>query len=187
MKSTLFFLTILLSISCAASEPNQNAAEEHLKAEIPEGWARVLNSNTGNLILAEYIPADSPDPWQQKLSIEVMSGSNLPDPLGFTAAWAQDQSELCEKFEDHPIHSGFENGYPTVVRMLVCGENKRTGKPLVTMIKVIQGNESLYTITRIWRLEELPLPQNEIAAWSSALRKTIACDPTLPAHACPTQ
>ena len=186
MKKFLLLVSILASSACVANEPQQ-AGDEHLKAEVPEGWTRILDSKTGNLILAEYIPADSPEPWQQKLSIEAMSGSNLPDPLGFTAAWAQDQSELCENFEDHPIHSGFENGYPTVVRMLVCGENKRTGKPLVTMVKVIRGNESLYTITRIWRLEQLPLPQDEIAAWSSALRKTIACDPTLPAHVCPTQ
>lgn len=183
-------ITTMLLGGCAIAEPSEPSEpavlqDEHLKTEIPSGWVQVLNSKTPNLMISEYLPANSPDPWQQKLSIEAMSAPQLPDPLQFVDGWAFDQSKLCNDFEDLPIHAGYENGYQSVVRMLVCGENKRTGKPLVTMIKVIRGNEALYTITRIWRLESLPPPQSEIAVWSNALSKTIACHPALAAHPCP--
>lgn len=157
---------------------------EHLNTEIPVGWVQTVDSATANLRVSEYLPDKSPDPWQQKLSIEAMTGDPLPDPLEFVDGWARQQAQLCDRFGDHPIHSGFENGYPTIVRMLVCGENKRTQKPLVTLIKVIRGNQSLYTITRIWRLDTLPLENTEIAAWSTSLSKTFVCDPPLPAHPC---
>ena len=193
MKLTIFLALTSFCMGCVVAEPAETletpsvptVPEEHLKTEVPEGWVPILNSQSKNLLIAEYIPPDSPDPWLQKLSIEAMSGDHLPDPLEFTNSWALEQSEICEAFEDLPIYSGFENGYPTIVRMLICGKNKRTGKPLVTMVKVIRGNESLYTITRIWRLEQLPPPEVEIASWSVALRKTIACDPDLSAHPCP--
>ncbi|NKC00813.1 MAG: hypothetical protein GKR90_20275 [Pseudomonadales bacterium] len=173
---------------CATADTmtlSPNRQGEYLNTEIPVGWQQVLSSTNTNLSIAEYLPADASEEWVQKLSVEAMSGEQLPDPLEFVDGWAHDQSSLCDEFRDHAIFSGFENGYPSVVRMLVCGKNKRTGKPLVTMIKVIRGNQSLYTITRIWRLETLPLARTEVASWSNALRKTIACNPQLPAHPCP--
>ena len=186
-------LTAIFACGCAvASDPDrpketETVRDEHLITEIPENWLQIINSKSKNLQVAEYVPPDSTEQWQQKLSVEAMSGSFLPDPLEFTDAWAEEQAQVCNDFQDLPIHSGFENGYPTVVRMLICGQNKQTGKPLVTMIKVIRGNESLYTVTRIWRLEKLPPPRAEIAGWSAALRKTVACDPDLAAHPCPTK
>jgi hypothetical protein len=79
--------------------------------------------------------------------------------------------------------------------MMQCGDNKRTGKDVITVLKAIRGNASFYTITRIWRLDPAPPPlaaelinidQDELAAWSQALRTVKACDPSLDAHPCPT-
>ena len=176
-------LAALALIECASAHPVTST--EHLNAEIPEGWVQVLNSKTENLSLAEYLPSDHAIPWHEKLSIEAMSDPYLPDPYVFVSGWSQDQQRLCDDYTDTAIFSGHENGYPVIVRMLICGKNKRTGKPLVTMLKVIRGNQSLYTITRIWRVEQLPLPEQTIAGWSRALKKTIVCDPERPAHPCP--
>ena len=185
-------------------------SSEHLNTHLPKDWLKVLENTTKNLSIVEYIPSPTPSTiaapnrqtseakgWQQKISIEAMSGSGLPDPLTFVDGWAQDQAELCEKFSDNPIFTGLENGYQTVVRLLQCHANKRTKKPIVTMIKVIKGNEALYTITRIWRLDlpteaqaakgELPLDEADVANWSDSLRKTIVCDPTAVAHPCPEE
>ncbi len=187
----------------------QASDTERLNAEIPEGWIPILHSNTGNLRLVEYVPENSPAQWQQKISIEAMSGAGLPDPLTFVEGWAADQAGLCDDFLDNAIFAGFENGYATVVRLLECGKNKRTGKPLITMVKVIKGNKSLYTTTRIWRLEpagegegagagagvgkgdgkgkELPISRAELGAWSNTLSRMTACDPALDAHRCPAK
>lgn len=172
-------------LGIAAPSTLANITEtEHLNTEIPVGWIQTVNSANLNLRVNEYLPAESPDPWRQKLSIEALSSNPLPDPIEFVNGWAEQQSQLCYQFDGHPIYSGLENGYPTVVHMLICGKNKQTQKPIVTMIKVIRGNQALYTVTRIWRLETLPLDEAEIAAWSASLGNTSVCDPTLPAHPC---
>ncbi len=195
--------TLPLMLFCLLLLPGASAAKadtERLLAEVPEGWVTGLERHTGNLHLVEYFPADTTSTWTEKLSVESLSGEGLPDPLDFVQGWALDQAELCEAFRDNPIFAGFENGYPTVVRMLECGRNKRTGKPLLTMLKVIKGNRSLYTITRIWRLPAqveaagdsadtppppLPIEQDVVAGWSQALSRVQVCDPALPAHPCP--
>ena len=114
---------------------------------------------------------------------------------------ADQQAERCDEFQRRDIHVGFENQYPTVVTVLQCGINNLTGKPIVTLLKVIKGNRSLYTVSRIWRLEptvaedgstalskaEELIPTSEFAAWSATLRDVLLCDSELPAHACPDQ
>ena len=198
-----FALFTLLAATC----PSLAWASETLNAEIPEGWIVGNRSQGANLHLMEYFPADSPPQWRDKLSVEAMSGVGLPDPLAFIDGWAADQAQLCELFQDFPIFAGFENGYATVVRLLQCGRNKQTGKPIVTLVKIIRGNKSLYTITRLWRLQEalvptedsdgdnqaddnhlkVPLDPSEVALWSNLFKTFTVCDPNLPAHACPNQ
>ena len=176
----------------SVQDNGEKLAGEQLNTHIPEGWAIATSSKTANLHIAEYVPADTVDEWQQKLSIEAMGGDYLPDPLEFVSGWAQDQAEVCDHFRDNPIFAGFENGYATVVRLLECGQNKRTRKPLVTMIKVIRGEETLYTITRIWRLEtfdeeskQIVMDTQALAAWSNHLKTTVVCEPGNPEHPCP--
>ena len=109
---------------------------------------------------------------------------------------AEQQREHCDNFQNHTVFAGFENGYPTMVQILECGNNKRTNKPLVTMIKAVKGNAAMYVVTRIWRLEppppqlderqvtQLPMDPQELAAWSAILRDIKLCDAALLAHPC---
>jgi hypothetical protein len=167
-----------------------------LNAEVPEGWEKRIDRTVGALKMAEFYPAGADDQWAQKLSIEALSGEDLPDPILFVEGLAEQQSLVCDEFTHNSVYSGFENGYPTAVHMLQCGKNKRTGRAIITMVKVIKGNTSLYTITRIWRLPAasppmqegtLNIDQNEIAGWSQILRQVITCDPALAAHPCPVK
>ena len=138
---------------CATSSSAAAEVTEKLLVEVPIGWVQVVDRTVGNLSIAEYYPGDTTDDWQQKITIEALSGEGLPDPLVYADGMADEQSEVCNHFSDNAVFAGFENGYPTVVHMMECGQNKRTGKALLTMLKIISGNTALYTITRIWRLE----------------------------------
>ncbi|NOX49428.1 MAG: hypothetical protein GXP16_02690 [Gammaproteobacteria bacterium] len=197
MRLLTFLIVCALGACATASETNSpaQADTETLHAQVPEAWEQAINKHIGNLHVEEFLPPNSPVPWQQKLSYEALSGSGLPDPLTFVQGLAEQQSKLCNDFEDFNIFAGFENGYPSVVRILQCGENHRTHKPILTMIKVIRGNKALYIISRIWRLEktppqladqqaEFPIDQAEVAAWSQILRSITLCDSSLAAHAC---
>ncbi len=180
------------SDTTAVQEKKPELIGEQLNTHIPEGWVLATSSKTDRLHIAEYVPGDTTTEWRQKLSVEAMEGDYLPDPLEFVSGWANDQAEVCDHFRDNPIFAGFENGYATVVRLLECGQNKRTRKPLVTMIKVIRGEETLYTITRIWRLEtfdeeskQIVMDTQALAAWSNHLKTTVVCEPDNPEHPCP--
>ena len=162
--------------------------QERLLAQIPQGWIQGVNNKVGELLIAEYYPADTNEEWEEKLSLESLSGIDLPDPIDFVQGLVSDQSDACNKFKDNTIFSGFENGYPTAVHMLECGSNKRTQNYLLTVIKAIRGNKSLYTITRIWRPADAnkdnPIEPMLVGAWSRKLREFKVCDPNLAAHPC---
>ena len=164
---------------------------EHLRTEIPETWLKIRDTKSPMLHLAEYVPPQTGEAWTEKLSVESLLGDDLPDPLQFLQGMAADQSELCSEFSDSPIFAGHENGFETVVRLLECRVNECTQLPIVTMIKVIRGDEALYTVTRIWRLSEpaqegepLALSPQALAEWSSALKNTYVCNPGVDDHPC---
>ncbi|MCR9260138.1 MAG: hypothetical protein NXH95_10470 [Pseudomonadaceae bacterium] len=190
-----FILCLLLLTGCTTtSSPVQAEKSERLNVEIPVGWAAAISRTVGDIQVAEYYPPGSSQEWEQKISVEALSGTDLPDPLIFTEGMAEQQSRVCNRFSVNPVFAGFENGYASSVQMLQCGDNKRTGKDVVTVVKAIRGNDSFYTVTRIWRLDPAPPPlapetinldQNELAAWSYTLRNVLVCDPALEEHPCP--
>ena len=187
-------LSLLILAGCATTSSQVRAEKsERLNMEIPMGWVAEISRTVGDIQIAEYYPPNSTEPWQQKITVEALTGSDLPDPLVFTEGMAEQQSRLCNRFSVNPIFAGFENGYASAVQMMQCSDNKRTGKDLVTVIKAIRGNDSFYTVIRIWRLDQAPPPlapetinldQNELASWSQALRSVQVCDPALAEHPC---
>jgi hypothetical protein len=195
MRRHLLLLPLL--VACATTPSVSASVTERLLLEVPEGWIKVVDRQAGNLRMTEYYPATTSDEWTEKITVEAMSGEDLPDPLVFAAGLADEQSEVCNEFADDGIFAGFENAYPTTVHLLQCPQNKRTGQALVTMIKIIQGNDALYTVTRIWRfppmekdpqteaLPEIPINHQAVGGWSHVLSKITVCDDALPAHACP--
>ena len=130
----------------SAAPPSQDS--ERLSAEVPEHWQKIVDRKVGDLHMVEYYPPGADEDWEQKLTIESLAGKDLPDPLVYAAGLAEEQQGLCEDFKDNAVFAGFENGYPTTVHVLECGQSKRTGRSVVTMVKIIQGNKSLYTISR---------------------------------------
>ncbi len=201
---TTFLLTAMLITwplgACANTAPPASSAgepaekSEKLLAEVPAEWQKIIDRKVGELHMVEYYPPGADDNWAQKLTVEALSGKDLPDPLIYVAGLAEEQQGLCDHFRDNAVFAGFENGYPTAVNILQCGRSKSTGRPVVTMVKIIQGNESLYTVSRIWRLPEIAanlsdttpeVDAAELGAWAQTLRKVQVCDTALAAHPCP--
>ena len=188
---------------------------ERLNAEIPAEWVQLLDRQAGDLYVAEYYPPEDVailaatengrPQWQRKLSIEVLASKPLPDPLIVAGGLVETQAETCDEFSEQGIFAGFENGYPTTVHMLQCPRSKGTERGFLTMIKVIKGNEGLYTITRIWRtaasdippppppgvkekddgpLIEVQIDMAEVGAWANTLRSFSLCDDSSDDHKC---
>ncbi|MCP5184347.1 MAG: hypothetical protein H6993_10310 [Pseudomonadales bacterium] len=179
--------------------PSTTDAGEHLVGAVPLNWVPVSVTATPALHLAVYQPPDdTPDDtgWTEKLSIEKLTGTPVPDPLEFLAALKEETAESCADSAFHPVSSGVENGYPTAVALLVCPKLSLTEAGQMTMVKVVQGNAAFYSITRAVRTPVMTRnadgePQQpdgakeQIGGMSLYLRAMTVCEPGSTAHPCP--
>lgn len=174
-----------------AAEPEPTIDGESLLAEPPEGWVGSDHTESPGLDLVGFIPADQyPADWREKVSFERMDGQPL-DPIDLLTALAEDQSKTCDNFSSFNTFTGFENGYPTSVRLFSCGRNSLNLLGQVTLIKVIQGSATTYVVMRAKRTQpfapdEMPIGEEEIAEWSLYMRAISVCDPNTEDHPCPT-
>jgi hypothetical protein len=166
---------------------------EQLLGAPPRGWKEVFSSSNPGLRMAEFIPEDQDnDSWSQKITFESLNGKPVPDPIEFLEAISVDQRGTCEGFESYSTFSGFENGYPTSIQLLICARSRIIDQSQVTMIKAIAGNDNFYTISRAQRGPALTedtqaLSETEIAGWSLYLRAITVCDTGSSEHECPDE
>lgn len=174
----------------AETEPAEPTSGELLIATVPSGWKLDFSTKTPGLKIAEYSPDDGAEKWTTKIKFESLSGDYLPEPADFFSSFSKDQEEVCPDLENHSTFSGQENGYDTAVHLFICPRNKLSNISLVSLIKVIKGNEYFYVINRSQRAAALPqgerpLSEEEIAGWSLYIRSISVCDTEKPGHPCP--
>jgi hypothetical protein len=195
----LLFLNLAIFAGCSQGKMAESAETgsttsqstgERLLADAPSGWKEVFNSDNPGLRMVEFIPEnESNASWQHKITFESLKGKPLPDPIEFLKGLSADQSGTCEGFESFSTFSGFENGYPTTVRLMVCKRSDIINQSQVTMLKAIQGKENFYVITRAQRGPPLAddtaaLTDEEMAGWALYLKAISVCDDTTE-QACP--
>lgn len=193
-RARLAWLAPALLSACGAAAPaggDEAPAGELLLASPPDGWQEHGAMQTPTLRMAEYGPPASGEQRLERLTFEAQSGDPLPDPIAFVRGVSRDLADRCDGFEDSNVSSGYENGYPTSVRLMICGKFKDAEFGQVVMAKAIQGNERFYVITR--RLRAPPadgdaslLTAQEMAEWSAHLRGILVCDTRDAEHPCPS-
>lgn len=199
LSGALLFLILVITAGCGQGEVAQStesglrtgtATGERLLADAPRGWKEVFSSNNPGLRMVEFIPEDQNNAsWQHKITVESFSAKPLPDPIEFLKGLSVDQSGTCDGFESFSTFSGFENGYPTTVRLMVCKRSDIINQSQVTMLKAIQGDENFYMISRAQRgpplADDTPaLTEDEIAGWTLYLKAISVCDDSAE-HPCP--
>lgn len=164
--------------------------QERLIAIPPTNWQTVYQLNTGQSRMVEMIPGDeSEDDWVSRLTFESNQDLVRFDPITLLDGESDDLHTRCEFVRWYPVFSDFENGYPTSVRMFMCGKHRQTGRGEVSLFKIVQGDDYLYSIrfqrrVAAFELEEPEIPDSEIADFSDYLRRVIVCNGT-PDHPCP--
>ncbi len=163
---------------------------EILLADPPQGWLETGAMQTPVLRMAEYGPPDEPQGRVQRITFEAQQGKPLPDPIDFVLAVSRDLEASCKGFEDINVSSGFENGYPTSVRLMICPEFHDSANGQVVLAKAIQGNDEFYVITRRLRVPSMrgdgqPLTAQEMAEWTAHLKGIRLCDTRSDEHPCP--
>lgn len=194
------------------------SAEEQLTLPSPDGWRTLSNLVAPLLRRSEFvIPAaggvsgDGPD----KLSFEWFAHELAPglDPLDLAAQLTAGVRRECVGSRDNPVFAGYENGYPTVVRLITCPQ--RRGSPggeregrigEVLMLKAVQGATGHWLIVRGRQLglsstgastgagagadaggaDGQFLSPDTVRDWTAELRAITLCDPAQgDAHPCP--
>lgn len=171
------------------------APAEKLITEVPKHWVKTLDRRLGNLHLVEYYPPGPDENWTEKLTIEVLSTPTPGDPLQHAQALADTQRNQCARFSDHGVFAGIENNYPTNVTLQHCVELTEPRGTLSRMLKIIQGQQALYTVVRAARFKtpntvtpgaatRAPVDPSMLKVWSTAMRKTVLCNPVLNTPRC---
>ena len=179
-----------------APPPLRQFQGERLLAEPPAGWVELYAIDREAFRLVEYVPADSPEEWVEKLSFEALGGAPLPDPIDFLTTMGEDLRATCDSFEDYNAFSGLENEYATSVRLFGCNDNPVSKRGQITLVKAIKGDEFFYTVTWAKRVEPYaadgdsstnnkPIPEGEMATWSAYMSAITLCNPKTPEHPCP--
>ena len=175
---------------------------ERLLAVPPPGWVRTFELDEGGIRLVEFMPRDgNHEQWIDKVSFESFNsgdnsgggnagGGELPDPIVLIQNIAKERERECAGFEDYNTFAGFENNYPTSVRLLLCHRNKVSGRGEISMLKSVQGNDDFYVIQRTRQVDpyedqQAPMSNEEMGLWSLYFRSISVCDDTRPKHPCP--
>jgi hypothetical protein len=180
-------LSALLSVGGAHGE-------EQLTLPAPGGWRTVTAIETAQLRMSAFaVPGESPEA-PDKLSFEWFTHglADGVDPFDLVEQVAGTIRGNCRGGSDQGVFAGEENGYPTVVRLLLCPQLNGTDPPRgeLLMMKVVKGTTGFWIIVRGRDLsaERAPDPDTlraTVRAWSEGMRAITLCDPTAPDHPCP--
>ncbi len=192
MKRPLLLLLVFLS-ACAANPQQDQAAQEHLRAEPPQGWTPGTATQTSRLRMSEFVHPDLLEGgWREKITFERLVAQPVASPQDAVTLIGDELQAGCPGAQVFKTYSGKENGYLTEVALMTCPRSSVTQLGQITMLKAIAGNDALYTITRAKRVPPFDgagatnyLPREEIAMWSAYLAAMSVCDPRSgDAHPC---
>ena len=163
---------------------------EVLRASPPANWHQIYQLNEEVVRLADFVPPGQTNlDWKTKLSFESHSDLVDLDPIEILLSEAKKSEEKCTFIQHFNLFSGYENNYPTSLRLIMCGENENLKQGELSMLKVIKGNDFLYIIRFLKRIEPFKVNQPdvekaEIATWSDYLRKITLCNSADSEHPC---
>ncbi|HIG39990.1 MAG: hypothetical protein ABGY96_16665 [bacterium] len=191
-------LALLIFVSCttkpAISEPQVEAepvvATERLIASPPKDWQLIYQLNSGDIRLSDFIPPDETEKeWQTKLSFEAHTQLADSDPISIIMGEIKSKRGMCTHIDHFNLFSGFENNYPTSVRLIQCGENAHSQLGEISLIKAIQGNDFFYIVrflknVPVFEKGKAEFTNEEVANWSSFLKRVSLCDDDAADHEC---
>lgn len=170
-----------LIIAMVASPSLAELENENILAKLPSGFKIDFQQRNANALISEMVPeGQSVNNWTEMVTVQVFYGLKST-PAQFKAKMDDLLKTACPGGELAPVAQGDENGYPTLVWLQNCPLNKSTGKPEITWVKAIQGNDSFYVAQVAFKAQ----PSKElITQWMQYLKGVAVCDTRLPARAC---
>ncbi len=129
-------------------------------------------ANTQNLegqTFREWIPkGETLQSWRRMITIHRFSAMPQKSPrkaAEFQSALSAGWQQSCPNSGVAPIRNGVENGHQYIFWLLSCRENPQTGKPEITWVKAIDGNDALYVVQYAFRYAPSEDEVRAMARW----------------------
>ena len=194
IRAVLILALMFPSVIWAQSPPPPKpvAAERLVMPLFPAGWNMVTNNQASDVEVVEYVPdGESPNLWREKITLQIFHGLNS---LPLDAIHNRARTSHFDACAVGPIggtlQMGDSNGYLSAFWTLGCQRNKQSGNGETIYAKAVQGVNTLYVISRMWRTppfsgEGPPITAGSIQDGLAFLTTTVICDDGNPAHPCP--
>jgi hypothetical protein len=180
---TSFSLAALFCVGLFARPVAAELVNENLLAGLPPGYKVGFHDKQGNLEMTEWVPAkETVDNWTEMVTVQIFFGLKI-SPEQFMQSLESRWRGACPGAGDaQPIVGSVENGYQSLLWILECPKNPATGKPELTWIKGVQGNDSFYVVQKAFKFNP---NKEQIVRWVEYLRAVRVCDSRIAERACP--
>ncbi len=170
-------LALLFAASAAAQLVNEN-----LLVELPPGYKIAFPTKKNNMLMNEMVPAsETVDNWTEMVTVQIFFGLKTT-PEQFAGRLNNGWLASCPGSSATTVVSAVENGYPALLWLLDCPRNPATGKPEMTWVKAVAGNDSFYVVQKAFRFSP---SKDQVVQWTKFLKSVAVCDSRIAARACP--
>jgi hypothetical protein len=172
----MFFASTLMRTASA------QLVNENLLVEVPPGYKIDFQDHKPNMLMNEMVPtSETVGDWTEMVTVQIYYNLKTT-PEQFTAKLASGWMAACPGATSNSVASGDENGYSAAVWLLNCPKNPATGKPEITWVKTVQGNDSFYVVQKAFKFTP---SKDQVVQWMKYLRSVAVCDSRLADRACP--
>ncbi len=165
-----------------AAPAHAQLVNENLLAGLPPGYKVDFQQKKDRQMISEMVPvAENVNAWTEMVTVQIFFGLKVP-PDDFRARIEKLWGDSCPGSQFSTVSKALENGYPALTWKQTCPLNKTTGKPEITWMKAIGGNDSLYVVQKAFKFTP---SDAQVATWTDYLRSVAVCDTRRPDRACP--
>ncbi len=176
----------IIAMICFLAFPGSSWAQlkdETLLQTLPPGYKIVLQRTQNAVTTQEAIPLnESVGDWTEMVTTHVLLGRRDLNPAQFRRAMELGWSLACKDSTFEDAEAAEERGYPVLFWAMRCPLHSRTGKPEMTWLKAIKGNDSFYLVQKAFKFEPT---QEQISRWRQYFQTVNVCDTRLSDRACP--
>ena len=159
--------------------PVPDVDEETLIYGLPAGW-QPYGKTSDTKVENYFFPEDqSPSDWQEAIHVErYLDTQGVTESNQVFTLRTGERSECVER-NIESLKQEPENGYSMSLWMDSC--TSADSSVMMSLSKVILGNEQLYTVSKAWKFEP---NQAQMTRWLNFLNQIYVCDPNTGANEC---
>ncbi len=151
---------------------------------MPPGAPALHKDNFGRITMSLYVPKEETvDDWSRMITVQMFHGMKSDNPDTLAMALGKWWKTICPDGDAQKNKGGAENGYSFSIWMFTCSLNPQTKKPENMWLKVISGEDALYSVQYTHRRE---LSKEIIEQAREYLRYVVVCDTRRADRPCPS-